>query len=57
METDSFSSLNTGIEPVMNGREPVFALGNFAVVFKMKQKGKLHALKCFLKDVDERGER
>ena len=57
MEADSFSSLNTGIEPVMNGHDPVFASGNFAVVFKMMQKGKLHALKCFLKDVDERGER
>jgi len=57
MEADSFSSLNTGIEAVMDSREPVFASGNFAVVFKMRQKGKLHALKCFLKDVDERGER
>ena len=38
--------------------EPVMTSGNFAVVFKMKdeQTGKLHAVKCFLKEQEGRAE-
>ena len=38
--------------------EPVMSSGNFAVVFKMKdeQTGKLHAVKCFLKEQKGRAE-
>lgn len=38
--------------------EPVMSSGNFAVVFKMKdlQTGKLHAVKCFLKEQEGRAE-
>lgn len=38
--------------------EPVMISGNFAVVFKMKdeQTGKLHAVKCFLKEQEGRAE-
>ena len=58
-DPDSYSSLNVGIEAVMNieGYEPVFASGNFAVVFKMRYKNQFHALKCFLKDIPDRAER
>ena len=37
---------------------PVMTSGNFAVVFKMKdeQTGKMHAVKCFLKDQEGRAE-
>ncbi len=47
------------LRPVLgeNG-EPVMTSGNFAVVFKMKdeQTGKLHAVKCFLKEQEGRAE-
>jgi serine/threonine protein kinase len=38
--------------------EPVMSSGNFAVVFKMKneQTGKLHAVKCFLKEQEGRAD-
>ena len=38
--------------------EPVMTSGNFAVVFKMKDEhtGKLHAVKCFLKEQEGRAE-
>ena len=38
--------------------EPVMSSGGFAVVFKMKdeQTGKLHAVKCFLKEQEVREE-
>jgi serine/threonine protein kinase len=38
--------------------EPVMSSGNFAVVFKMEDEktGKLHAVKCFLKDQEGRTE-
>jgi serine/threonine protein kinase len=38
--------------------EPVMSSGNFAVVFKMKdeQTGRLHAVKCFLKEQEGRAE-
>ena len=41
------------LRPVLDDvGEPVMSSGNFAVVFKMKdeQTGKLHAVKCFLKE-------
>lgn len=47
------------LRPVLNeDGEPVFSSGNFAVVFKMKdeQTGKLHAVKCFLKEQEGRAE-
>lgn len=47
------------LRPVLDSAgEPVMSSGNFAVVFKMKdeQTGKLHALKCFLKDQEGRAE-
>ena len=47
------------LRPVLNDDgQPVMSSGNFAVVFKMKdvQTGKLHALKCFLKDQEGRAE-
>ena len=47
------------LRPVLdeNG-EPVMSSGNFAVVFKMKdeQTGKLHAVKCFLKEQEGRAD-
>jgi len=56
-ESESFAILADGIEPVMDGHNPVFASGNFATVFKMWRKGKPHALKCFLKDISGREKR
>lgn len=47
------------LRPVLGGNgEPVFSSGNFAVVFKMKDEktGKLHAVKCFLKEQEGRAE-
>lgn len=47
------------LRPVLDDvGEPVMSSGNFAVVFKMKdeQTGKLHAVKCFLKDQEGRAE-
>lgn len=47
------------LRPVLDeDGEPVMTSGNFAVVFKMKdeQTGKLHAVKCFLKDQEGRAE-
>lgn len=55
---DNFDVLKN-LRPVLdeNG-EPVMTSGNFAVVFKMKdeQTGKLHAVKCFLKEQEGRAE-
>ena len=53
---ENFDQLNN-LRPVLNDDgEPVMSSGNFAVVFKMKdeQTGKLHAVKCFLKDQEGR---
>ena len=37
---------------------PIMSSGNFAVVFKMQAPtGEYHALKCFLRDQEERSER
>ena len=47
------------LQPVLdNAGQPVMSSGNFAVVFKMKdeQTGKLHAVKCFLKEQEGRSE-
>ena len=47
------------LRPVLSeDGEPVMTSGNFAVVFKMKdeQTGKLHAVKCFLKEQEGRAD-
>lgn len=47
----------SSLRPVLDDRgEPVMSSGNFAVVFKMREEGsgKLHALKCFLKEQEGR---
>jgi len=53
---DNFEQLKH-LRPVLGeDGEPVMTSGNFAVVFKMKdeQTGKLHAVKCFLKEQEGR---
>ena len=55
---ENFEQLNY-LRPVLDeDGEPVMTSGNFAVVFKMKdeQTGKLHAVKCFLKEQEGRAE-
>ena len=55
---DNFEQLKH-LRPVLGvDGEPVFSSGNFAVVFKMtdEQTGKLHAVKCFLKEQEGRAE-
>ena len=55
---DNFDQLKH-LRPVWgDDGEPVMTSGNFAVVFKMKdgQTGKLHAVKCFLKEQEGRAE-
>ncbi len=55
---DNFKEL-TNLRPVLNDEgQPVMTGGGFAVVFKMKdiETGKLHALKCFTKEQEERAE-
>ena len=55
---DNFDQLKH-LRPVCgDDGEPVMTSGNFAVVFKMKdgQTGKLHAVKCFLKEQKGRAE-
>ena len=55
---DNFEELKH-LRPVLDeDGEPVMTGGNFAVVFKMKdeQTGKLHAVKCFLKEQEGRAE-
>ena len=55
---ENFDEL-TNLRPVLDeDGEPVMTSGNFAVVFKMKneQTGKLHAVKCFLKEQEGRAE-
>ena len=56
-DCDSFDSLKENILAEMQGYEPIFASGNFAVVFKMKKNQKHYALKCFLKDIAQRNEK
>ena len=55
---DNFDQLKH-LCPVLDDDDmPVMSGGNFAVVFKMKdeQTGKLHAVKCFLKEQEGRAE-
>lgn len=55
---DNFSTL-TNLQPVLDDEgNPIMSSGNYAVVFKMKngQTGKLHAVKCFLKEQKGREE-
>lgn len=55
---DNFDELNY-LRPVLDvDGQPVMSSGNFAVVFKMKDErdGKLYAVKCFLKEQEERAE-
>ena len=55
---DNFEELKH-LRPVLDDDgQPVMTGGNFAVVFKMKdeQTGKLHAVKCFLKEQEGRDE-
>ena len=55
---DNFEQLKN-LRPVLDEEgNPVMSSGNFAVVFKMKdeQTGKLHAVKCFLKEQEGRAE-
>ncbi|MCI6146765.1 MAG: leucine-rich repeat protein [Bacteroidales bacterium] len=53
---DNFNELSH-LRPVLNkDGSPIMSSGNFAVVFKMKDEssGKLYAVKCFLKEQEER---
>ena len=53
---DNFKEL-TNLRPILDDEgQPIMSSGNFAVVFKMKdeQKGKLYAVKCFLKEQEGR---
>ena len=55
---DNFKEL-THLRPVLDANgQPVMTSGGFAVVFKMKdeQTGRLHAVKCFLKEQEGRAE-
>ena len=55
---ENFDELKN-LRPVLDeDGEPVMTSGNFAVVFKMKneQTGKMHAVKCFLKEQEGRAE-
>ena len=55
---DSLSELNDLRLVYDDQGHPVMSSGNFAVVFKMQAPtGEYHALKCFLRDQEERGER
>ena len=53
---DNFNELSH-LRPVLNkDGSPIMSSGNFAVVFKMKDEssGKLYAVKCFLREQEER---
>jgi serine/threonine protein kinase len=55
---ENFDQLRN-LRPVLDDEgDPVMSSGNFAVVFKMKdvQTGRLHAVKCYLKDQEGRSE-
>ena len=55
---ENFDKLSN-LRPVLDkDGNPVMSSGNFAVVFKMKDKetGKLHAVKCFLREQEGRAE-
>lgn len=55
---DNFKELSS-LRPVLDrNRDPVMSSGNFAVIFKMRDKkdGKLYAVKCFIKEQERRNE-
>ena len=55
---ENFDKLSN-LRPVLDkDGNPVMSSGNFAIVFKMKDKetGKLHAVKCFLREQEGRAE-
>ena len=53
---DNFDKL-AHLTPVLDdGGEPVMSSGNFAVVFKMTDGEKFYAIKCFIKEQEERAE-
>ena len=55
---DNFEELKN-LRPVLNeDGDPVFSSGGFAVVFKMKDEktGRMHAVKCFLKEQEGRAD-
>ena len=55
---ENFDKLSN-LRPILDeDGNPVMSSGNFAVVFKMKDKetGKLHAVKCFLREQEGRAE-
>ena len=55
---DSLNELNDLRLVYDDQGHPVMSSGNFAVVFKMQAPtGEFHALKCFLRDQEERGDR
>ena len=53
---DNFEKLKNRRPVLDEDGNPAFSSGNFAVVFKMKdeQTGKMHAVKCFLKEQEGR---
>ena len=55
---DNFEQLKHLLPVLDDDGMPIMSGGNFAVVFKMKneQTGKLHAVKCFLKEQEGRAE-
>ena len=55
---ENFDKLKNLCPVLDESGEPVLSSGNFAVVFKMKdvQTGKLHAVKCFLREQEGRAE-
>lgn len=55
---DNFEQMNCLRSVLDEAGEPVMSSGNFAVVFKMKDKqtGRLYAVKCFLKEQEGRAE-
>lgn len=56
---DNFDKLSN-LRPVLDDNgNPIMSSGNFAVVFKMKdiETNKLYAVKCFIREQEERQER
>ena len=55
---ENFDKLKNLCPVLDESGEPIMSSGNFAVVFKMKdeQTGKLHAVKCFLREQEGRAE-
>jgi len=55
---ENFDQLKNLCPVLEEDGQPVMTSGNFAVVFKMKdeQTGKLHAVKCFLREQEGRSE-